>query len=150
MEIGDKLYEDYRDENPEEFQRLQVEMAIACEQNGWCMEDGDEDGRRYLIINPPYEPTPEEQQEAIKQQLTEAVQRYMDTAARSRGYDGILSVCSYINTGNTKFDAEGEACRIWRSAVWAKCYEIMDNVLAGIMEIPTEEELIDMLPILTW
>lgn len=61
MQIGYKLYEDLRDTQPEEFEALQVEMALTCEANGWCMEDGyDEDGKRYLIINPPYEPTVDE------------------------------------------------------------------------------------------
>lgn len=65
MQIGYKLYEDYRDTNPEKFEKLQLQMALECESNGWCMEDGyDEDGRRYLIINPPYIPSLEE----LKQQ----------------------------------------------------------------------------------
>lgn len=56
MEIGTKLYE-----NEENFEVLQVEMALICDKNGWCMDEGyDEDGSRYLIIKPPYEPTPEE------------------------------------------------------------------------------------------
>lgn len=55
MNIGYRLYE-----GAEDFEQLQLEMALACESNGWCMEDGyDAEGRRYLIINPPYEePTP--------------------------------------------------------------------------------------------
>lgn len=52
MQIGYKLYEDYRDTNPEEFEKLQIEMALTCEREGWCMEDGYDNGRRYLIINP--------------------------------------------------------------------------------------------------
>lgn len=64
MEIGFKLYEDFSEEGREAFEKAQLEMALACEANGWCMEDGyDEDGKRYLIINPPYvapEPTEEE------------------------------------------------------------------------------------------
>ena len=54
MQIGYKLYENLRDRQPKEFEALQLEMALTCEKNGWCMEDGyDEDGKRYLIINPP-------------------------------------------------------------------------------------------------
>lgn len=61
MNIGDKLYENLRDTQPEEFEKAQLEMALTCEANGWCMEDGyDEDGKRYLIINPPYEPSMED------------------------------------------------------------------------------------------
>lgn len=65
---------------------------------------------------------------------------------RNSGYDSCLSVCSYVNTGVAKFDAEGEAFRSWRSAVWDKGYQILDAVLAGTMDIPTYEELVDMLP----
>lgn len=61
MNIGYKLYEDLRDTQPNEFEHLQLEMALTCEANGWCMEDGyDEDGKRYLIINPPYVPSLDE------------------------------------------------------------------------------------------
>ena len=56
MNIGYKLHE-----GEENFNELQIEMALTCDANGWCMEDGyDEDGRRYLIINPPYVPTLED------------------------------------------------------------------------------------------
>ena len=57
--------------------------------------------------------------------------------------------CSYIDTGVQKFDDEGKAFRAWRSAVWAKGYEILAEVQEGKREIPTEEELIAELPELT-
>ena len=65
MEIGFKLYEDLSEEGREAFEKAQLEMALLCEKKGWCMEDGydDDDGKRYLIINPPepeYVPTQEE------------------------------------------------------------------------------------------
>ena len=91
-------------------------------------------------------PGPEE----IQLELTNAVQAYMDVAVKARGYDGVLSACSYVNTGVEKFDAEGAACRAWRSSVWAKCYEILGEVQAGIRSIPTADELIAELPALEW
>lgn len=58
MKIGYKLYEDFSEEVRKTFESAQIAMAIICEENGWCMEEGyDEDGKRYLIINPPYEHT---------------------------------------------------------------------------------------------
>ena len=69
--------------------------------------------------------------------------------AQNIGYDSCLAVCSYIDTGVTKFDDEGIAFRAWRSAVWAKGYEILDEVVSGKREIPTEEELLNVLPTLT-
>ena len=82
--------------------------------------------------------------------LTKAVQDYMDATVQARGYDGILSACSYVDTGVEKFDNEGAKCREWRSAVWAKCYEVLDDVLQGNRAIPTAEELLAMLPKLEW
>ena len=150
MEIGYKLYEDFSDEGREAFEKAQLEMALLCDANGWCMEDGyDEDGKRYLIINPPepeYEPTKEEIEARIQKQLTNSVQRVLDSKAQELLYDSCLSVCSYIDTGVAKFDAEGKAFRKWRSQVWAKGYEILAEVQEGKREIPTAEELIAELP----
>lgn len=78
------------------------------------------------------------------------MQAYMDDAVKARGYDGILSACSYINTGIERFDSEGAACRMWRSAVWEKCYAILAEVQAGARAVPTVEELINELPKLEW
>ena len=101
------------------------------------------DGNWYLQgYAPKYEPTPEE----IQKQLTEAVQNVLDSKAQELNYDNCLSVCSYIDTGVARFDAEGKAFRTWRSAVWAKGYEILAQVQAGQRAIPTEAELIAELP----
>ena len=51
MEVGYRLFEGTKD-----FKKIELEMAIFCDQNGYCLEDGYEDGVRYLIINPPYVP----------------------------------------------------------------------------------------------
>lgn len=94
----------------------------------------------------PPEPTQEEIEAQIQKQLTDAVQHVLDSKAQELNYDSCLSVCSYVNTGVQKFDDEGESFRKWRSAVWAKGYEILAEVQAGEREIPTEEELIAELP----
>ena len=82
----------------------------------------------------------------IQKQLTDAVQQVLDKKAQELNYDNCLSLCSYIDTGVQKFDDESRAFRKWRSAVWAKCYEILDLVKSGAMAIPSEEELISLLP----
>ncbi len=150
MDIGYKLYEDFSEEGREAFEKAQLEMALACEANGWCMEDGyDEDGKRYLIINPPYvaqEPTQEEIKARIQKQLTNAIQHVLDSKAQELLYDNCLSACSYIDTGVRKFDDEGRAFRSWRSAVWAKGYEILDEIQSEKRKVPTEEELLVLLP----
>lgn len=74
------------------------------------------------------------------------VQTYMDTVARSYGYDSLISAISYASdTTSPKWQQEGISFRSWRSSVWLKCIEILDSVKAGAKS-PTEKELILMLP----
>ena len=123
------------------------ECAIWCNENNAYIEEIEaaEGVRQFQIVAIP-EPTIEELQAQIQAQLTNAVQHVLDAKAQELLYDNCLSVCSYIDTGVPKFDAEGRAFRVWRSAVWAKGYEILDQVKAGYRPIPTEEELIAELP----
>ena len=104
------------------------------------------EGMRLFQIVAPVEPTQEEIEQQIQKQLTNAVQSVLDKKAQELLYDSCLSVCSYIDTGVAKFDAEGRAFRSWRSAVWAKGYEILAQVQTGQRAIPTEEQLIAELP----
>ena len=92
--------------------------------------------------------TAEEIQSKIKQQMTNFVQSILDAEALKHNYDNIVSATSYAGYVN-QFQAEGIAFGVWRSAVWAKCYEIMADVLSGKRQVPTESELIAELPKLT-
>lgn len=87
-------------------------------------------------------PIPETQQQAIDR-LTWAVQAHLDSKAREKNYDGIVSACSYAAVAN-QFQAESQSYLVWRANVWATCYEL----LALMTEAPTNEELISMLPTL--
>ena len=90
--------------------------------------------------------TPEEQDAFIQKQYTDLIQRILDAKARTLGYDNCNSVCTYVDTGVQKFDDEGVAFRRWRSAVWAKGYELLAEVKSGVRAIPTSDELIQLLP----
>lgn len=90
--------------------------------------------------------TPKKSEEMIQKEYTNLIQSILDKEAQALGYDNCLSVCSYMDTGVQKFDDEGSCFRKWRSAVWNTGYEILDKVKSGKMEIPSEEELIKMLP----
>lgn len=92
------------------------------------------------------EPTPEE----IIAQYTDAIQRRLDDFARTRGYDGILSACTYATSPTPKFATEGQYCVAQRDATWADAYTILDEVLAGTRPMPTLDELFAELPELVW
>lgn len=86
----------------------------------------------------------------ILAQHTAAVQSHLDTFARARGYDGILSACTYATSTVPKFAAEGLYAVTARDSVWAKYYQILAEVQAELRPIPTLNELISELPTLDW
>jgi hypothetical protein len=95
-------------------------------------------------------PAPVLTPEQIIATLTAAVQAHLDATARTRNYDGILSLCSYAASTNPTFAAEGQAGVNWRDAVWASCYTIMAAVQGGTRAVPSKEELIAELPVIGW
>ena len=105
----------------------------------------DENGNMQLIVcqfvQP--EPTPEE----IQKQMTDAVQTALDNFAKTRGYDGIMSACSYSNSTDAQFKLEADYCIALRDTTWRKGYEILAEVKAGNRPVPSVEELIAELPV---
>lgn len=132
------------------------EGTYPPEVSGWCNNnrayiteiESLNGTRRFQIVSIP-EPTEEEKSQQLQAKYTSLIQSILDSEAHKLGYDNCLSVCSYVNTGVQKFDDEGIAFRTWRSAVWAKGYELLAEVQTGEREIPTEEELVKLLPKLT-
>lgn len=95
---------------------------------------------------PPPPPTTEQLQAA----LTQAVQNHLDATARSHGYDGIMSLCTYATSSVPKFQAEGQAGVVWRDSVWLYCFGQLQAALTGQRAVPTAEELIAELPAISW
>lgn len=94
-----------------------------------------------------------QQAEATKRiidSITAAVQEHLDTTARLKNYDGILSACTYATSTVPAFAAEGQACVEWRDNCWATCYSVMAAVMQGQRAIRTAEELIAELPHAPW
>ena len=104
----------------------------------------DENG--YPILQDPPPPTAEQ----IIAKYTADVQQHLDAFARTRGYDNILSACTYATSTVPKFAAEGQYAVEARDATWAKCYEVLAEVEAGSRPMPTLDELLAELPVLTW
>ena len=88
-----------------------------------------------------YEPTVEEKITILKN----SVQSKQDSEAVKKGYDNILSACSYAGFANP-FQAEAQAFLIWRAGCWEKCYQIMAEVQGGTRPFPTVDELLAELP----
>jgi len=82
--------------------------------------------------------------------LADAMQSHLDTTAQERGYDGILSLCSYATSANPRFGPEGQAGVSLRDAVWAYGYQIIAEVQAGTRPVPSAAELVAALPSIVW
>ena len=76
----------------------------------------------------------------------EKAQELLDTKAREKGYDDILSACSYAGYEND-FKAEGEAFGVWRAKVWKYGYALLEAIGKGKRKLPERfEELMNELP----
>ncbi len=95
---------------------------------------------------PPSEPT---MQEIINFLIFE-VQSYMDRTVQERGYDNILSACSYAVSTIPRFRDEGLAAVAWRDSIWTACYAGLEEIQAGTRSIPSIPELILELPKISW
>lgn len=87
-------------------------------------------------------PTVQEMVEIYRQ----AIQDYLDSAAKLRNYDNIQTASLRAALPNSPFHAEGVAYGEWMDACWAKGIEVMNAAIAGTIPIPTVQELLIELP----
>lgn len=89
--------------------------------------------------------------QALMDRIAAETQARLDAFASTRGYDGMLSLCSYAASAIPKFAAEGSYGVSARDATWATLYDILAEVEAGTRPIPAGfEEIEPELPPLVW
>lgn len=99
------------------------------------------------LTPPPGPPSPAE----LFKMAIDATQARLDGFAASRGYDGILSLCTYATDPDPVYAAEGQRGVTLRSTTWAALRGIQRDVLAGLRPMPASwAEVEDELPPLTW
>ena len=104
------------------------------------------DGEKF---SPP--PTPKKSPEELQAEIVTATQQRLDDFARTRNYDGILSLCTYATSTVPKFQAEGQYGVTARDATWATLYQILAEVEAGTRPVPSGcADIEPDLPALAW
>ena len=132
------------------------EAAMWCNDNRAYIEEIEktEDGERQFRIVAIPEPTLEEKITEAYQYLDSMVEKRLDDFAKEKKYANIVSACSYATSSNKTFAAEAAYCVVMRDETYAKCYELINDILpkvsAGLREIPTWEEIEAQLPRLSW
>ena len=108
--------------------------------NGWS-----------LTSTPPPEKTSASANHEIKTLIVEETQKRLDDFAKTRLYDGIMSLCTYANSSIPRFAAEGIRGVELRDQTWAALYAILEEVESGARPIPTSfQDIESELPSLTW
>lgn len=98
------------------------------------------------------QPTMQEMIDRKKAEMDAVVQELLDSTAKTKGFTNGAYCAGYAGDPDPEFDAHGTAFKIWRSKVWRKCYQILDQVESG--EIPIEditaEYVLGQLPEIEW
>ena len=105
----------------------------------------------HWVVLPAYPEPPPPSPEQVQAEIVTATQERLDDFARTRSYDGVLSLCTYASSPNPKFKAEGQYGVEARDATWSKLYEILAEVQAGTRPMPSGYADIEPeLPPLVW
>lgn len=116
----------------------------AIMMGGWILVEGE------TPVWPPL-PSPEEIIQRIYNESVINTQQILDDFAKTRGYDSILSACSYVTSTVDKFRIEAQYCVESRDSMWATLYQIMNDVQVGNRPIPDNwDAVFQELPALQW
>ena len=87
--------------------------------------------------------------EQVIKRLESAIDRHLDAVANSYRYESIRTMVTYATSDHQTFGPEGRAAVKFRDAVYAYGIQVSEDVLAGLRPIPTEEELLAGVPLIT-
>jgi hypothetical protein len=89
--------------------------------------------------------------QTLQESIVKQTQDRLDTFAKTRNYDGILSAATYATSTVPKFQQEGQYAVVARDQTWATLYEILAEVQTGTRPAPTSYADIEPeLPVLAW
>jgi hypothetical protein len=81
---------------------------------------------------------------------TAAIEAHCNHVAKSRGYEGTISLVSYVSSAVPQWAAEAKVFSAWRDAVWVYAYEQLALVRNAQRSIPTVDGFVSELPVISW
>lgn len=94
-------------------------------------------------------PPPPKTPEQIVAEYTAALDRHIDSVAKAKGYDNRVTA-SLRAAYAGPWQAEGAAFAAWMDACYLQGQAAMAAVMAGQRPLPTVEEFLAELPVMTW
>lgn len=134
-----------------ELDRPEVSTAQVAEKNTPVFNASAQRWEQpWLVREKTVQEVEQEQQQTIDG-IVAAVQEILDTFAKARNYDGILSLCTYASSTVPKFQSEGKLGVEARDNLWTRLYEIFDEVKTGARPMPAGiTDIVADLPIPVW
>ncbi len=87
----------------------------------------------------------------IQIQIVNKTQERLDNFAKGRGYDNIMSACTYSGSNIEKFSIEGNYAMSIRDSTWDYLYKLLEDIKSGLKNKPTSfEDIENILPVLQW
>lgn len=132
--LKDKNIVDKTEFTPEEFEQYKAQYELIWEE---------------LNAPPaPYVPTPEEIAAQTRAQLEFAVDNFMDSKARAKGFRDRHSFALRAGITGSSWHDQAQVFGAWMDAVNDYCWQVLEDCKAELREVPTVNELLAELPVL--
>lgn len=88
---------------------------------------------------------------AISTAAVLSVEARLNAFARTRGYDDIKGLVGYVGSHVQRFNDDAVRGKYLRDESWAKFYEYLGQLQAGVQALPkTPNDIYAVLPVLSW
>ena len=135
------LHYDIARPTPSLYQKVvpaSVQIIDGKYQEIWALEDLTDDEKAQVDAG-------------IESSIVNQTQSRLDAFAQTRGYDGIMSACTYADSSIPAFSTEGKYAVIARDTTWAALYTLLAEVETGTKPKPVGYADVEaLLPPLGW
>lgn len=86
----------------------------------------------------------------LQQQVEASIRELVEAKPLERGYDNLMTLTSYTTSSNAQWKAEAEAFIAWRDSIFEYSYQVLADVQAELISLPSFDDFMAKVPTLTW